>query len=55
MKRLLLAVVTLPMIGTMMNTPLHGQMQTSPASAKKSVVFACDMKAMTPAQSEAAF
>jgi hypothetical protein len=33
-----------------MNTPIHGQTQTSPAAAKKSVVFACDMKAMTPAQ-----
>jgi hypothetical protein len=50
MKRLLLAVMTLPMIGTTINTPLHGQTQTAPAATKKSVVFACDMKAMTPAQ-----
>jgi hypothetical protein len=50
MKRLLLAVMTLSMAGTTMNTPLHGQTQTAPASTKKLVVFACDMKAMTPAQ-----
>jgi hypothetical protein len=38
------------MIGTTMKTPIHGQTQTLPAATKKSVVFACDMKAMTPAQ-----
>jgi len=50
MKRLALAVMTLSMTGTMMNTPLHGQTQTAPAATKKPVAFACDMKAMTPAQ-----
>jgi hypothetical protein len=50
MKRLLLAVMTLSMSGTTMNKPLHGQTQTAPASTKKPVVFACDMKAMTASQ-----
>jgi hypothetical protein len=46
MNRLLPAVMTLSMIGTTMNT--HGQ--TTPVSTRKPVMFACDMKAMTPAQ-----
>jgi hypothetical protein len=50
MKRLFLAVMTLPMIGNTMNIPLHAQTQTASAPTKKPVVFACDMKAMTPAQ-----
>lgn len=50
MKRLVLAVMTLSMTGTRMNTPLHGQTQTAPVSTKKPIVFACDMKAMTQAQ-----
>jgi hypothetical protein len=33
-----------------MNRPPHGQTQTSPAATRKSVVFACDMKALTAAQ-----
>jgi hypothetical protein len=50
MKTLLLAVVTPTMIGTPMNTLLHAQVQAPNISTKKTVVFACDMKAMTPAQ-----
>ena len=50
MKRLLFAVMALPIIGTTINTPLHAQKQTAPAATKKSVVFACDMKSMAPAQ-----
>jgi hypothetical protein len=38
------------MIGMMMSNPLNGQNQTTYASTKKAPVFACDMKAMTPAQ-----
>ena len=50
MKRLLLAVMTLSMIGATMNTPLDGQTQTAPGSTRKPVLFACDMRALTPAQ-----
>jgi hypothetical protein len=49
-RRLLLAAVTLLLIGMTMNTSLRGQGQTTSPSAKKAVVFACDMKGMTPAQ-----
>src|ERR1700761_6263003 len=38
------------MIGTTMSTPLHGQTQTSLTQTKKSVEFACDLKAMKSAQ-----
>jgi hypothetical protein len=50
MKRLLFAVMTLSMTGTPLNTTMNTPPQTAPASTKKPVVFACDLKAMTPAQ-----
>jgi hypothetical protein len=51
MKRLLLAATTLSIAGLMMTDPIHAQTQTaSPTAAKRPVVFACNMKAMSPAQ-----
>jgi hypothetical protein len=47
MKRLLLAATALSFTALIGNT-IHAQ--TTAASAKKPVVFACNMKAMTPAQ-----
>jgi hypothetical protein len=49
MKRLSLAATTLSFAGLMMiGSTIHAQ--TAAAPAKKPVVFACNMKAMTPAQ-----
>jgi hypothetical protein len=51
MRRLLLAVTTLSIAGMMMTDPTHAQTPTaSTAAAKKPVVFACNMKAMSSAQ-----
>ena len=51
MRRFLLAATTLSIAGMMMTAPTHAQTQPSgPATAKKPVVFACNMKAMSTAQ-----
>jgi len=51
MRRFLLAATTLSIAGMMMTDPTHAQTQTpAPAAAKKPVVFACNLKAMSPAQ-----
>lgn len=48
MKRLLLAATTLSFAGLMIGNTMHAQTATAPI--KRPVVFACNMKAMTPAQ-----
>jgi hypothetical protein len=51
MKRLLLAATTLSIAGLMMTDPIYAQTQTSSTNAtRKPVVFACNMKAMSPTQ-----
>ena len=51
MRRLLLAATTLSIAGMMMTDPTHAQTQTpGTAAAKKPVVFACNMKALSSAQ-----
>jgi hypothetical protein len=51
MKRLVLAATTLSIVGMIMTDPTQAQTQTpSPTATKMPVVFACNMKAMSPAQ-----
>jgi hypothetical protein len=50
MRRRLLVILTLALTGVTMNASLHAQTNNAPDAIKQPVVFACDMKAMTPVQ-----